>query len=90
MTMNTLFGFKVIVTPDFPKMTLGPGDYVTPEYRKEIDAWLLSFFGTINVVDDGKSIVSIVGNLISMNPRTYAGFVQESAVLIKGDNNGNF
>ena len=88
--MNTLFGFKIIVTPDFPKMTLGPGDYVTQEYREEIDAWLLSFFGTTNVIEDGKSVVSIVGNFISLNPRTYAGFLQTAAVVIKGDKNGNF
>lgn len=78
--MNTLFGFKVIVTPDFPKMSLAPGDYVTKAYRDEIDAWLLSFFGTVNVVADGTSIVSQAGNFISMNPRTYAGLLDHPDV----------
>lgn len=80
---------KVYVTPDFPKLQLAPGDYVTPEYRKEIDAWLLSFFGTTNVIEDYISLVSQVYGLVSMNPRTYAKLFSES-IIVKEINNGNF
>lgn len=82
--MTTLFGLKVIITPDFPKMVLAPplpwGDYITPECRIEIDAWLLSFFGTVNVIEDGKSWVSQTNQFISMNPRTYAGLMDHPDV----------
>lgn len=67
-------GYKVIISPDVPKMRLAEGDYVTPAFRDEIDAWLLSFFGTTNFITDGNTIVSEMDNKIWMNPRTYINF----------------
>lgn len=67
-------GLNVIVTPDTPKMKLGAGDYVTPEFRVEIDAWLLSFFGTTNLVPDGQYLVAEKLRQIYMNPRTLVSF----------------
>lgn len=55
-------------------MKLAPGDYVTPAYRAEIDAWLLTFFGTANLLSDGKVTVMESIGKAWMNPRTYAQF----------------
>lgn len=64
-------GYNVVVTRDIPKMTLSPGDYVTLEFRKEMDAWLLQFFGSTNLLKDGESMVTELDKKIFMNPRTY-------------------
>lgn len=64
-------GMAVIVTPDLPKMKLAPGDYITPEYRAEVNAWLLAFFGTVNIIPDGESRISELLGQVWMNPRTY-------------------
>lgn len=69
---QTLNGIRVFVTPDIPKMKLGPGDYVTPAFRAEMDEWLLQFFGTTNLVEDGKCYHMLLEDAVSMNPRTYA------------------
>ncbi len=55
-------------------MQLSPGDYVTPDFRAEIDAWLKSFFGVSNLIPDGISNVSEVLGMVWMNPRTYDTF----------------
>lgn len=69
---NSLYGMKIIVSPDVPKMQLAPGDYVTPEFRKEIDAWLIEFFGTWNIIPDGDVLIMETTGLINMNPRMLA------------------
>lgn len=69
--INHINGMKVFVTPDLPKMKLASGDYVTPEFRAEIDAWLLTFFGTTNTVPDDEARVSQAFGQIWLNPRTY-------------------
>lgn len=66
-----LFGMKVFVSPDVPKMTLSEDVPVTPEFRAYIDAWMLSFFGTRNLLNDGQVIV-IENQSFHMNPRTYS------------------
>lgn len=68
---QTMFGFKVFVLPDRPKMKLSPECPVTPDFRAEMDAWLLSFFGIENALKDGQSIVSETMRLVYVNPRTY-------------------
>jgi len=74
--MKTLFGMAVCVMPDVPKLQLGDGsqlmagDFVTPECRRETNAWLLSFFGTTNQLEDGVTYVSQVASVIWVNPRT--------------------
>lgn len=70
--VQSLFGIKIVIAPDRPKMQLAPGDYVTPEFRKEIDAWLVEFFGMTNLIPDGE-ILSIPNHgAVHMNPRTFA------------------
>ena len=66
-----LYGYKVYVTHDTPKLQLAPGDYVSPEYRKEIDAWLIELLGFTNLLPDGQVITSEVMHSFHMNPRTY-------------------
>jgi len=43
--MNTLFGHEVVVLHPQPKMRLSKAVPVTDEFRAEIDAWMLEFFG---------------------------------------------
>lgn len=55
--MNSLFGFKVIeslVAPsDLPRITFDPQHkcdaWATPDFRRQMDAWLLKRFGTQRV-----------------------------------------
>lgn len=78
---QTFGGLRVFVSPDLPKMQLAPGDYVTPAFRAEIDAWLKYFFGVTNLISDGQFISVLETNTLHMNPRTYA---QLKAATIKG------
>lgn len=64
-------GMSINITPDIPKMKLAPGDYITPEFRKEIDEWLVSFFGVTNIVPDGKTMILENPGIVWMNPRTF-------------------
>ena len=72
MTGQNFFGLRVVVSPDRPRMTLSENCPVTPEYRIDTDAWLLGFFGTSNVLQDGQVIELRQEGVIVMNPRTYA------------------
>ncbi len=71
-TGNQFEGLSINVIPDTPKMKLSPGDYVTPEFRKEIDEWMVSFFGVTNLVPDGTTLISNAIGTIWMNPRTFS------------------
>lgn len=71
---SSLFGMDVIVVPDLPKMRLSEDVTVPPEFRASINAWMLEFFGTTNVLVDGEVRVSGTLALIWMNPRTWASF----------------
>jgi len=66
---QTLYGLRVAICAELPKMKLAPGNYVTPAYRAEIDAWLVDFFGTTPLLPDGQ--VVRFGDIISMNLRTF-------------------
>lgn len=68
---GVLSGYKIQISPDRPRMQLAPGDYVTPEFRAEINLWMLGFFGTTNLLKDGQTYV-IHDEVIVCNPRTYA------------------
>jgi hypothetical protein len=71
--MNTLYGMRVIVTPDRPKMQLSPRvcEVLAPEFIAETNAWMLRFFGTTNLLNDGAVLVH-EGQSFTMNPRTAA------------------
>lgn len=76
------WGIEVHVTPDVPKMTLMdeliPGIVPLPSgFKAEVDAWMLEFFGTTNLLKDGDTImvdpsrVGMPGSMRAhMNPRT--------------------
>lgn len=70
--MNTFLGFRVHVTPDTPKMQLSKDVPVSPDFRKEIDAWLIGFFGYTNILGDDAVLVSEAMGTIHCNPRNYA------------------
>ncbi|MGC4396003.1 hypothetical protein [Hydrogenophaga sp. T2] len=65
-----MLGVKVVVSPDLPKMVLSQDVPVTDEFRREIDAWMLDFFGTWNMLPDGECYTA--GAVVYMNPRTFA------------------
>jgi hypothetical protein len=72
----TMYGLKVYVQPDQPKMQLGEPvkQYLTPAQIADHNAWLLRFFGTTNMVPDGQYLLSEQFGFVSMNPRTYEQF----------------
>lgn len=78
--MKELLGIKIIVSPDIPKIQLSDGadlaagDYVTPQCRAETNAWVLGFFGTTNMLNDGETICSCIGPTSWMNSRTFEQF----------------
>jgi hypothetical protein len=65
---------QVIMVPDQPKFQISPDCPLTPEFRAEMNAWCLSFFGTTNHIADGEIISSdtTFGKFMYANPRTYA------------------
>lgn len=73
----SLFGIRIFITPDIPKMKLSVECPVSSEFRAEIDAWMIVFFGTTNLLSDGKVLQT--ANALHMNPRTFAYFKQGGA-----------
>lgn len=75
--MNSFHGYKIIVTPDRPKMQLSPRvrEVLTPAQIADHNAWMLQFFGTTNLLEDGVTWfdegIGSDGKLIMMNPRTH-------------------
>jgi hypothetical protein len=74
MSAQSIFGVPIVVTKDIPKMQLSEDCPVTPEFRIEINAWMVEFFGVYSTFEDGK-IWKSEGKLF-MNPRTYATLKQ--------------
>jgi hypothetical protein len=74
MSPQTLYGMKVFVAPDRPKMQLSPSvcEVLAPEFIAETNLWMLSFFGTTNLLKDGEVISDLVNHAFHMNPRTWA------------------
>ena len=71
---ETFNGFKVYLSPDTPKRVLSKDVPVSDEMRTRVDAWMLGFFGTTNMLADGACIFSEVYGTVMMNPRTYQQF----------------
>lgn len=78
MTLNDLYpspgmlyGMRITLTPDTPKMQLGGAvrEYLTPAMIADHNQWMLEFFGVDNVLADGDA--AIVKDCMYMNPRTY-------------------
>lgn len=74
--MHTIDGVKIYISQDSvrPKMQLTEGCPVTPDFRIEMNAWMLEFFGTVteNLIPDGQAWASREHGAIHINPRTFA------------------
>ena len=46
---------KLVICLDRPKMQLSKNCPVTPEFRAEMNAWMLEFFGTTHGLRDGQT-----------------------------------
>lgn len=71
---STIYGQKIYLSQDIPRMTLMPEIIPgvvgwPPGFKEEIDAWMLGFFGSTNIIDDGQVLQS--GQALHMNQRTY-------------------
>jgi hypothetical protein len=71
-----LNGLKMVVAPVFPKMTLSKSVTVSPEFREEMDAWMLEFFGTTCLVERGKAWVMQQHGTIALHPDDYVAIRQ--------------
>lgn len=65
--MNSIFGMKVIEAPRKPKMQLSADCPVTDDFRKEMNDWLIEFFGYESFVPINTAYV-IGGSHIIMRP----------------------
>jgi hypothetical protein len=63
-------GIKIVVSPDRPKFQISPDCPLTDDFRIEMNAWCLSFFGTDNLVPDNQALD--VDGVTYVNPRTFA------------------
>lgn len=72
---QTYMGLHIHVTTDKPKQQLAEDVPVSPEFRKDINAWMIDFFGVWNIVEDGQ-VFNVGSGAIFMNPRTYAKFLK--------------
>ncbi len=73
---HDMSGMRVYISPDIvhPKMQLSEDCPVTPDFRAEVNAWMLEFFGTVteNLVPDNQVMVCEKTGAIYVNPRTFA------------------
>lgn len=79
--LNALYGIRVVVTPDAPRMQLSEDCPVTPDFRAEMNAWMVGFFGVVNTLKDNEVMHDKINDVIYMNPRTQA---RVSAALKSG------
>lgn len=68
-TVSTLYGTKIVVSPDRPKFQISPDCPLTDDFRVEMNAWCLSFFGTENLVPDNQALK--IDGVLYVNPRTF-------------------
>jgi hypothetical protein len=68
---KTIFGMKVVISPDIPKYVLPeevmPGVPWPPGFRDEMNRWALSACGVTNLVPRGTAYV-IGGKQVMVNP----------------------
>lgn len=71
--MSIFHGYRIVVTPDRPKMQLSARvcEVLTPAQIEDHNAWMLRFFGVTNMLSDGASMVIDMTRNVLMNPRTY-------------------
>lgn len=67
-----LSGYNIVVASAHPRMTLSEKVPVTPEFRAEMDSWLLQFFGTHCPVKRGEVFVLEAERSMVVHPADYA------------------
>lgn len=72
---GTIMGINIYVVPDQVKMQLSPDCPVTEDFRKEINAWMVEFFGFGNLIKDGDIWKS--PEALYTNPRTFFNLKKE-------------
>ena len=91
--MHTFNGLAIVVAPDKPRMVL-PAELVPgvvpwpPGFKADMDAWMLAFFGTWNLLVDGEVMV-LEGKTVTMNPRTFEQFKAAVAQANRPNVGGN-
>lgn len=66
-------GYKVVTERPTPKMRLSEKVPVTDEFRAEINAWMIRFFGMAEpVVPKGQAIVIEINKTIMVREEDYA------------------
>lgn len=65
---KSIFGFNIIEAPRRPKMQLSEDCPVTDDFRKEINAWMIEFFGYDDTIKIGTAYM--FGNNLVMRPET--------------------
>lgn len=71
--------FNVVVSPDLPKIQISNDCPLSDDFRAEMNAWCLSFFGTANIVSDTEVLVVGVRTLM-VNPRTFKRLIKDFAI----------
>lgn len=66
-----LYGLKVLIAQDRPKMQLAADVTVTPEFRKEMNKWMTEFFGVECLVPDNQVIFMKHLGVCFVNKRTF-------------------
>lgn len=71
-------GIRIIESPDRPRYVL-PEELITgvpwpPGFRDEINAWSLSFLGTVNLIKAGTLLI-LPGNIAMMRPEDVASIM---------------
>ena len=65
-------GYRVCLTKDAPVRQLALDVPVSEDVRKSVNAWMVEFFGTTNMVPDGQVLVMEEGKAMWMSARTWA------------------
>lgn len=68
--MHSIFGMKVIEVRPIPRMQLSEKVPVADDFRREINQWMISFFGMKSPL--GKNEFVITGDTIFCDPKHVA------------------
>lgn len=81
----TLYGYRVIVTPDQPRRQLSARvcEVLAPAFIAETNAWMREFFGTTNMIEDGRVLISDAASTVYCNPRMFEQLKQAAGPALK-------
>ncbi len=72
------YGYSVRIAKTWPKMVLASDVTVSPEFRAEINQWMLSFFGEDCLVKQGEVIVMETLQIVYVHPLDYQDMKRKS------------